>query len=575
MQAIRLSQSYAAINAQVNAQAETISKLNRRIEQLSTQHLQDHTRWETERFTSSRMTDALLAHARAEGGVRTEHLERECARALEDNFSLQNRLQEAQARSRAAEEQLMMLRPYVLYGHGEVSKTHYPMASTKVAPPHYLSAASLPYRPPINMQSQHTRPVTATGFIFSGSASTGNKPRGAHSSSDLDDIAKDITSPGSKPESAQGRYGTPTPSNITVKGGATKSPDSLDYLISAARRVLDTEHIPNSPTVLSEPSKNRKIEELLARDEVSTKSALDVLVAAAFADHSRDEDEAEIDVTAEAQPSPRRSQRNRAKRDPTISRSTPFIGTDDGKEIQMLSSDDRLPSRGRPRGFTNQPGTEMETGASARSLALPAFMNFKPDYKNVPCTTASSSTPAVAPIYPRSPLVPFYQPQIPALYTRAVGTSPQVNSLLSSSLAGYARMTPAASSSGHGFSTIEPSAPGLRSPRPRREPSAAPRESSTLSPSKRGARDPVEAEIKGKTPQGRNKTMPPSRTLQSEKPRRARLDHSTAEDEEHDEGRPTKRKRDQTPEGDSQTADNSVSPNTSPVCGPSLLSPQA
>lgn len=492
VKAIRLNQSHAAINAQVLAQAANISKLNRHIEQVNAQHLQDRARWETERFTSNRMTDALLAHARTEGGVKAEHLERECARALADNFSLQARLQDALSRSRAAEEQLMMLRPYLLYGHGDTTKTHYGVAPTRAAAPHYVPATKLPYRSSINVGSQQSFPLPSAGSIAAGPALTRislhNRPPSAYSGTAADNTTKDSTLSKSKSGSARAESGTSMPHTVATNVETTKSPDSLDYLISAARKVLDGDSS-DASTSLPESSKNWGP---VDRDEdTPAKSALDVLVAAAFADRGGSEEETTNSVIAEPQPAPRRSQRNRAKRGSTISRSTPFVGTDDGEEVETPPDKSHPPSRGLPHAPNNLLCTETETRTSTRSPALPAFMNFTPDYKNVPSATAGSPTPTGSAIYRRTPLLPFYQPPIPALST-----------------------------------------------------------------------------------QNRNKVAPTHGAIQSEKPRRARIDRSASEDEECDEGRPAKRRRDQTPERHSPTASNSTSPNKSPVCVPSLSGPQ-
>jgi hypothetical protein len=500
------------------------------------------------------MTDALLAHSRTEGGVRTEHLERECARALADNFSLQSRLQGALARSRAAEEQFMMLHPYLLYGHGDMTKTHYPMAPTRMMTPNYFSSTGLSYRSPLNARSQQTLSVPTTGPTPTGPTLT-SIPDSLPGSA-MGGATQDTTAPRLKSDSTQTMSGTPTSSTVTENARTT---NSLDYLISAARKVLDT-------TVLPEKCKKHKAEEAADSDgDIPAKTALDVLVAAAFADHRCNEIPM-IHATAETEPSPRRSQRDRTKCRPTVSRSTPFISTDNGAEIQTPIENGRLSSQGRPCASTNRGGAEMKTWALTRSPALPAFMNFTPDYKNVPSTTTNPPAPATAPTYPRSPLLPFYTPPIPTFYTPAAGTSSQLNPLTSSSLSACTLTTPTSPPSGPGLSIAQPSEHSSQPPQ-QCEVATARRESSApLSPSIMESEDPAKRQANVKrTRQDRDKSPLFDRAVSPEQPRWACLSDSTGEDEE-DKGRLTKRRWAQCSDGDSPTA-NKSSANKTPVCG--------
>lgn len=506
------------------------------------------------------MTDALLAHARTDGGVKTEHLERECARTLADNFSLQNRLHEALARWRAAEEQLMMLHPYLLYG-GDIAKARYNTTPTRVTP-HYFSAAGLPYRSPVNVRSRRELTVPTTGPT--GLALTASTFPDSHPSSALGGATTDSTAPRPKLEYSQAMSRTLITSTSSKNARTPKSPDSLDCLISAARKVLDAENSLNAPTA---PLESCKAEESADSDEgVPATSALDVLVAAAFADHSNNEKEPVVDTTSGTEP-PRRSQRNRNKRGPTVSRSTPFIGTED-KGIQAPLGEGRLPPQGRPRAPTNHSGADMKAETSARSPALPAFMNFTPDYKNVPSATTSSPAPAVAPTYPRSSLLPYYPPSISAPCAPA-GTSSQINPLTPSSLSACARLT--SSSNGLGLSIGEPPSELGSQSSQQRDLATAHRGYSILSLSITESKDPVKRQAKAKrTRQDLGRCPLSDRSVKPEKLQWACLSSPTGEGEE-DRGVLTKRRRAQSPDGDSPTTDKPTPSNKSPVCGPVAL----
>lgn len=361
------------------------------------------------------MTDALLAVARTEeGGVRTKHLERECARALSDNFTLQARLQEALARARNAEEQLMMIRPYALYGQSMSMRQRGGMGLGLAMPPNPVSfnpslsggGFSSGYKP----AGPPSKPALSPVVIPSSSSTAIATPRSSGPITSATSNSSTASAPGARKQAPLGASNSPL--SNTRAGG---SPDSFEDLISAAQRALDSETSPEGqPPSVEEPRRKELVPDASQRER--SQSALDVLVAAAFGDSAGEIGTSTAGSLAEGSASSQSQQPG----DPEVAGSKPSsrkseMGEDGSErgEHSVRGASDTPKARSDPGTVTKK--TSASVAAPAKSL--PAFMSYAPDYKSIGSTSGSASTSNKLPYATHPALVRhYYAPPLPMGY---------------------------------------------------------------------------------------------------------------------------------------------------------------
>lgn len=343
------------------------------------------------------MTDALLAVARTEeGGVRTKHLERECARALSDSFALQSRLQEALARARAAEDQLMMIRPYALYGQSMSLRQRGGMGLGLTMPPNPLtfnpSSVSGSFSSGYKPANTSSKPVLSSVVIPSQSTATGPRRSTGSTNSETSDPS---TASGSNSEKPASIGASNAPLRNSRVGG---SPDSFEDLISAAQRALDSEISPDGQSTSREESQPKDQAPDSSQRERS-RSALDVLVAVAFGDSAGEIDTSIVDSSATEPASSRKSE----------------VDEDGSERLERNVKGASDPSK--TKADTGKPTKKNPASFVPPTKSLPAFMSYAPDYKSVGST--STSVPAANKLaYTNHPTTmrPYYVPPLPLGY---------------------------------------------------------------------------------------------------------------------------------------------------------------
>ncbi|KZV89207.1 hypothetical protein EXIGLDRAFT_838683 [Exidia glandulosa HHB12029] len=141
---VRLVDEFRVMHTQVASQAETIANLTTQQDFLVARAIADKERWDAERETFERTTEALVLHGKKNGGHthRVDDLEAAFEHAKQENNRLAERLEAEQARNWVLTDQYNLLKPILLMQPQTLLQSHQHIAQR------LMLAAQEAQRPP-------------------------------------------------------------------------------------------------------------------------------------------------------------------------------------------------------------------------------------------------------------------------------------------------------------------------------------------------------------------------------------------------------------------------------------------